>query len=84
MPRPTPDQLLHHIHETETARGRLYIFMGYAAGVGKTYAMLSAAQSLRAQGVDVVVGYVETHGRAETDALLANLESIPRRTKHHA
>ncbi|MBK8433666.1 MAG: sensor histidine kinase KdpD [Chloroflexi bacterium] len=80
MPRPTPDQLLHHIHETETPRGRLYIFMGYAAGVGKTYAMLSAAQSLRAQGVDVVVGYVETHGRAETDALLANLESIPRRT----
>lgn len=60
-------------------RGRLRIFFGYAAGVGKTYAMLTAAQRERAAGVDVVVGYVEPHGRAETEALLAGLEALPTR-----
>lgn len=79
--RPDPDQLLNHIQrdEVQATRGKLKIFLGYAAGVGKTYAMLEAAQQRRAEGVDVVVGYVETHGRAETDALLASLETIPRR-----
>ncbi len=78
--RPDPDQLLTHVQwdDAQEKRGKLKIFLGYAAGVGKTYAMLEAAQQRRAAGVDVVVGYVETHGRAETDALLAGLERIPR------
>jgi two-component system sensor histidine kinase KdpD len=58
-------------------RGRLKIYFGYAAGVGKTYAMLDAAQDERKQGVDVVAGYVEPHGRAETEALLEGLETLP-------
>jgi two-component system, OmpR family, sensor histidine kinase KdpD len=78
--RPDPDQLLAHVQREEEhlTRGRLKIFLGYAAGVGKTYAMLEAAHQRLAEGVDVVVGYVETHGRAETEALLAGLEVIPR------
>jgi two-component system sensor histidine kinase KdpD len=60
-------------------RGQLRIFFGYAAGVGKTYAMLLEAQRRKAAGVDVVVGYVEPHGRAETEALLAGLETLPYR-----
>lgn len=75
--RPSPDALLR-LAKRE-ARGRLKIFLGAAPGVGKTYAMLSqAAERLRA-GVDVVVGVVETHGRAETQALVDPLEVIPRR-----
>ena len=65
--------------ENGPAQGKLKIFLGYAAGVGKTYAMLQAALLRQAEGVDVVVGFVETHGRSETDTLLANLEIIPRR-----
>ncbi len=61
-------------------RGRLKIFLGYAAGVGKTYAMLEAARERQAEGVDVVVGLVETHGRSETERLLEGLEIVPRRT----
>jgi two-component system sensor histidine kinase KdpD len=61
-------------------RGRLKIYLGYCAGVGKTYQMLLEARRLRAQGIDAVVGVVETHGRQETEALLENLEIIPRRT----
>ena len=78
---PDPDELLARVQaeEARQARGRLKIFLGYAAGVGKTYAMLEAAHQRRAEGVDVVVGYVETHGRAETEALVAGLEVIPRR-----
>jgi two-component system, OmpR family, sensor histidine kinase KdpD len=80
--RPDPDELLARVKEAETrqARGKLKIFFGAAAGVGKTYAMLEAAREQRAQGVDVVVGWVETHGRAETEALLEGLEILPRRT----
>lgn len=75
--RPSPDALLR-LAKRE-ARGRLKIFLGAAPGVGKTYAMLSqGAERLRA-GVDVVIGVVETHGRAETEALVAPLEAIPRR-----
>jgi two-component system sensor histidine kinase KdpD len=78
--RPDPDALLAAIQkeETEEQRGKLKIFFGMAAGVGKTYAMLEAAQKRRAEGLDVVIGYVETHGRAETDVLAEGLEIIPR------
>src|SRR5512147_3157018 len=79
--RPAPDELLARVKEAETrqGRGKLKIFFGAAAGVGKTYAMLEAAREQRAQGMDVVVGWVETHGRAETEALLGNLEILSRR-----
>src|SRR4249920_1246941 len=60
-------------------RGRLKLYLGFAAGVGKTYRMLEEAHALKKRGVDVVVGYVETHGRAETAALIDGLEVIPRR-----
>ena len=61
-------------------RGRLKIFLGYAAGVGKTYQMLDEAQKLKHQGIDVVVGYFEPHGRQDTIAKAAGLEFVPRRT----
>lgn len=79
--RRNPDDLLAaiQVEEQQAARGKLLVFLGYAAGVGKTYAMLQAAQQRRAEGVNLVVGYVETHGRAETDALLDGLEILPRR-----
>jgi two-component system sensor histidine kinase KdpD len=60
-------------------RGRLKVYIGFAAGVGKTYRMLEEAHALRRRGVDVVVGLVETHGRADTAALLPGLETVPRR-----
>lgn len=75
--RPTPEALLQEAKRE--GRGRLKIFLGAYPGVGKTYAMLQAAQERRRQGVDVVVGVVETHGRAETEALLRGLEVLPRR-----
>lgn len=65
--------------EERSKRGKLKIFLGYVAGVGKTYAMLEAAHQRTEEGLDVVVGYVETHGRKETEALLQGLEVIPRR-----
>ena len=79
--RPDPDELLARVQaeEQREKRGRLTLFLGYAAGVGKTYAMLEAAHQRQAEGLDVVVGLVETHHREETEALLANLEIIPRR-----
>lgn len=79
--RPNPDELLARAQaeERQPTRGKLKIFLGYAAGVGKTYAMLEAAHQRKAQGVDVAAGYVETHGRAETEAMLEQLEAIPRR-----
>jgi two-component system, OmpR family, sensor histidine kinase KdpD len=61
-------------------RGRLKVYLGYAAGVGKTFRMLEETHSLRQRGVDVVLGVVETHGRAETAALLAGLEAVPLRS----
>jgi two-component system, OmpR family, sensor histidine kinase KdpD len=80
--RPDPDELLARVKEAETrlARGKLKIFFGAAAGVGKTYAMLEAAREQRAQGVDVIVGWVDTHGRVETESLLGGLDILPRRT----
>jgi two-component system sensor histidine kinase KdpD len=77
--RPSPDALLglDQQEERRARRGKLRIFFGYAAGVGKTYAMLAAAQRERAAGKDVVVGYVEPHGRPDTQALLVGLEELP-------
>jgi len=77
--RPDPDELLQNLKAEERGRGKLKIFIGYAAGVGKTYAMLEAAYQRKAQGIDVVIGYVETHKRVETEELLAGLEVLPRR-----
>jgi two-component system sensor histidine kinase KdpD len=79
--RPDPDALLARVQERQAieARGKLKLFFGAAAGVGKTYAMLEAAREKRADGVDVVVGHVEPHGRPETEALLAGLEIRPPR-----
>jgi two-component system, OmpR family, sensor histidine kinase KdpD len=79
--RPDPDLLLARVKEEERQkhRGRLKIFLGYAAGVGKTYEMLKSAHTRREEGVDVRVGYIETHGRPETEALLAGLAAVPRR-----
>jgi len=79
--RPDPDALLALVKAEEASqrRGKLKVFFGAAAGVGKTYAMLEAARERRADGVDVIAGYVETHGRAETDALLQGLEILPPR-----
>ncbi|WP_018390753.1 sensor histidine kinase KdpD [Ancylobacter sp. FA202] len=76
-PRADPDALLAAAERE--ARGKLRIFLGAAPGVGKTYAMLSAARAAQAGGRDVVVGLVETHGRAETEALIAGLELLPRK-----
>lgn len=78
--RPDPDTLLSQIQRDEDRenRGTLKIFLGYAAGVGKTYGMLKAAHERLSEGVDVRIGYVETHGRAETDALMEGLPLIPR------
>jgi two-component system, OmpR family, sensor histidine kinase KdpD len=79
--RPDPEALLARVkaEETRQRRGKLKVFLGAAAGVGKTYAMLEAVREQKADGVDVLVGYVETHGRAETDALLEGLEILPAR-----
>jgi K+-sensing histidine kinase KdpD len=77
--RPDPDALLARVkaEEARARRGRLRIFFGATAGVGKTFAMLSAAQAAHAAGAEIVSGYVEPHGRAETEALLEGLERLP-------
>lgn len=71
------DQILERVKAEESKRGKLKIFFGAVAGVGKTYAMLEAARLRKKEGVDVVVGYVETHKRAETEMLLEELEVLP-------
>jgi two-component system sensor histidine kinase KdpD len=75
--RPSPKALLELAEKED--RGKLKVFLGMAPGVGKTYAMLSGARALKAEGVDVLVGVVETHGRSETAALLDGLEVLPRK-----
>ena len=77
--RPDPDKLLAQLrgNEERAARGKLRIYFGANAGVGKTFAMLSAAQQEQKSGVEVVIGVIETHGRSETAALLAGLEQLP-------
>ncbi|MFS2098192.1 DUF4118 domain-containing protein [Variovorax sp. Varisp85] len=79
--RPDPDALLAQLRsdEARAQRGKLRIYFGASAGVGKTWAMLSAAQRERATGRDVLIGVVETHGRSETAALLSGLEALPLR-----
>ncbi|HAB16445.1 MAG TPA: sensor histidine kinase KdpD [Verrucomicrobiota bacterium] len=83
--RPNPDALLAALQRGEVGRqrGRLKVFLGMSPGVGKTYAMLEAARRERATGRDVVIGYVETHGRTETEALIEGLPSVPRRSVEH-
>ena len=77
--RPNPDLLLARVNQQErqAQRGKLRIYFGSSAGVGKTYAMLVAARKLASEGRSVLVGVVETHGRAETAALLDGLEVLP-------
>jgi two-component system sensor histidine kinase KdpD len=75
--RPEPEALL--AEAAREGRGRLKVYLGMAPGVGKTYAMLEGARRLKADGCDVVIGIVETHGRAETEALLEGFEILPRR-----
>src|SRR6202165_702007 len=77
--RPSPDALLEAARRENDQAGRLKIFVGAAPGVGKTYEMLQSAQAKRKAGADIVVGVVETHGRAETEALLQGLEVLPRK-----
>src|SRR6478736_892092 len=77
--RPSPDALLEAARRENDQAGRLKIFVGAAPGVGKTYEMLENAQAKRKAGADVVVGIVETYGRAETEALLQGLEVLPRK-----
>src|SRR5262245_1209053 len=75
--RPSPDALLKEA--SETARGRLKIFLGAAPGVGKTYEMLSHGRQRRLDGVDAVIGVVETHGRIETEMLTKGFEIVPKK-----
>src|SRR5690349_14666895 len=77
--RPSPEALLEAARREDSRVGKLRIFVGAAPGVGKTYEMLQQAQARKRDGYDVVVGVVETHGRKETEALLAGLEIVPRR-----
>src|ERR1700722_2597010 len=74
--RPDPDALLAQARRQ--GRGRLKVYLGMAPGVGKTYEMLSAGRRRRDEGVDVVVGVVETHGRKDTEALIEGLEVMAR------
>jgi two-component system sensor histidine kinase KdpD len=77
QPTKKPEDFLELVSRAE--RGRLKIYVGSAAGVGKTYRMLEEAKALRRRGIDVVIGFVESHGRAETEAQLGDLEVVPRR-----
>ena len=76
-----PEDFLRLIEKSRL--GKLKIYLGHAAGVGKTYAMLEEAHRLKKAGVDVVIGWIETHGRKETEALLEGLEIIPRKKVPH-
>src|SRR5581483_1344266 len=75
--RPRPEDFLELVERAK--RGRVKLYLGFAAGVGKTYRMLEEAHALKKRGIDVVVGFVETHGRPETEALLLGLEQVPTR-----
>jgi two-component system, OmpR family, sensor histidine kinase KdpD len=83
--RPDPDVLLARVKSEERLkhRGKLKIFLGYIAGVGKTYEMLKAAHLRGSEGIDVQIGYIETHGRPETEVLLEGLTLIPRKTMEY-
>ena len=75
--RPSGEQLLARLQADQQSRLRIYI--GAAPGVGKTYSMIEDAHTLKREGVDVIIGFVETHGRSDTEALIGDLEAIPRR-----
>src|SRR6516225_525839 len=75
--RPSAQDFLELLERSK--RGRLKLYIGFAAGVGKTWRMLEEAHALKRRGVDVVGGFIETHGRAETAALIGDLEVVPRR-----
>src|SRR5580704_18898947 len=77
MTRPRAEDFLELVQRTR--RGGLKLYIGFAAGVGKTYRMLEEARALKRRGVDVVLGYIEPHGRAETLALVEGLEVVPRK-----
>ena len=87
--RPDPDALLQRLQDEECSQpegrpcGRLKVFFGYAAGVGKTYAMLQEAHRAQESGTDVAVGYVEPHSRPDTLALLEGLEVLPPKRQRH-
>ena len=83
--RPNPDDLLDIVaeHKVHRTKGRLKIFLGMAAGVGKTYSMLSDGQEAQQRGTEIVVGYLEFHGRKETEALAASMEILPPRVIDH-
>lgn len=85
MSRQNPDVLLKAINDESenSTRGHLKIFFGYAAGVGKTYAMLQAAHTAKEHGIDVVLGYIEPHERPQTKALVSGLEQIPSKKIKH-
>ena len=76
-----PEDFLRLIEKSRL--GKLKIYLGHAAGVGKTYAMLEEAHRLKKAGVDVIIGWVDTHGRKDTEALLEGLEIIPRKQVEH-
>src|SRR5438552_2847915 len=76
--RPSPDALLAAVAKEN--RGQLKVFLGFAPGVGKTYAMLESARRRMDDGVDVVIGLVETHGRRDTEEMLEGFEILPRQT----
>ena len=80
--RPNPDELLASLNEEEerSKRGKLKIFFGMCAGVGKTYTMLQTAQSEKQKGVEIIIGYIETHNRKETDELVEGFDFIPRKS----
>jgi two-component system sensor histidine kinase KdpD len=83
--RPNPDEMLKAIirEEEKVKKGTLRVFLGMCAGAGKTYSMLKAALQAKAEGTDIVVGYVETHGRTETEDLLDGLEILPRQQRQY-
>ncbi|NNM64466.1 MAG: two-component system sensor histidine kinase KdbD, partial [Burkholderiales bacterium] len=83
--RPSPDALLAQVQQDDAQahRGKLKVFFGASPGVGKTYAMLMAARRLREQGVDVCIGIVETHGRADTARLLEGMDHLALREVRH-
>lgn len=80
--RPDPDDLLQSLkrEEERETKGKLKIFFGMCAGVGKTYDMLKAAHEAESKGISILIGYVETHGRPDTEELLVGLEILPRKT----
>ena len=78
VPQRSPQDFLDLAERS--GRGRLKVYLGYAGGVGKTYRMLEEAHALRKRGVDIVIGLIETHGRADTQALTAGIEEVPRKT----